>query len=73
MADSTSATAAVASLPDQTAIERAERFTRERFVHDGEEPAVALAPGTARRRALDMALAEIDSGAKVPSTKWRRR
>src|SRR5919197_234442 len=73
MADSTSATAEVATVPDPTAIERAERFTRERFVHDGEDAAVALAPGSARRRALDAALSELDGGAKVPSTKWRRR
>ena len=55
-------------IPDQAAIERAEAFTRERFVHDGEDPAVALAPGSGRRRALDDALREIDAGAKVPST-----
>src|SRR5919201_1720580 len=73
MAESTSATAEVATVPDPTAIERGERFTRERFVHDGEDAAVALAPGSARRRALDAALSELDGGAKVPSTKWRRR
>ena len=33
----------------------------------------ALAAGTARRRALDAALLEIDARAKVPSTEWRRR
>ena len=51
---------------------RAEAFTREPFVLEGEEPAVALAPGTPRRRALDAALAELEAGAKVPSTDWRR-
>ncbi|MDW5593323.1 DEAD/DEAH box helicase family protein [Conexibacter stalactiti] len=60
------------SLPDARSIASAERFTRERFVHDGEEPADALAPGSARRRALDAALAEIAGGAKVPSVAWRR-
>src|SRR3954447_26798896 len=65
--------AAGAAIPDQAAIERAEAFTRERFVHDGEDTAVALAPGSARRRALEDALREIDAGATVPSTKWRRR
>ncbi|HEY0361925.1 MAG TPA: DEAD/DEAH box helicase family protein, partial [Solirubrobacteraceae bacterium] len=65
--------AAEAAIPDQAAIERAEAFTRERFVHDGEDTAVALAPGSARRRALEDALREIDAGATVPSTKWRRR
>jgi ribonuclease E len=73
MADSTSAAVAVAPIPEQAAIERAEAFTRERFVHDGEDVVVALAPGSARRRALDVALRELDGGAKVPSTRWRRR
>ena len=36
-------------------------------------PADALAPGSGRRLALDAALAEIDAGATVPSTHWRRR
>jgi superfamily II DNA or RNA helicase len=73
MADSTSAAVEVASIPEQGAIERAEAFTRERFVHDGEDVAVALARGSARRRALDDALRELDAGAAVPSTRWRRR
>ncbi|HEV2753498.1 MAG TPA: DEAD/DEAH box helicase family protein, partial [Solirubrobacteraceae bacterium] len=47
-------------------------FTLERFVHEGEEIADALAPGGARRRALDAALAELDEGARYPSTGWRR-
>jgi superfamily II DNA or RNA helicase len=73
MADSTSAATVVAPVPDPDAIARAERFTRERFVHDGEELSVALAPGTGRRQALDAALAELAAGADVPSTHWRRR
>jgi len=68
-----SAAVEAAVISDQAAIERAEAFTRERFVHEGEDIAVALSPGSARRRALDDALTEIESGAKVPSTKWRRR
>jgi ribonuclease E len=72
MADSMSA-AAEAAIPEQAAIARAEAFTRERFVHDGEDTAVALARGSGRRRALDDALRELDAGAKVPSTRWRRR
>ena len=63
MAELTSAAAAAAPLPVPSAIERAEAFTRERFVHDGEDAATALAPGSARRRALDAALAELDRGA----------
>src|SRR4051812_16566847 len=61
-----------ASVPDPTLVARAEAFTRERFVHEGEDASIALAPGSARRRALDAALAEIERGEKVPSTKWRR-
>lgn len=59
-------------LPDARSIASAERFTRERFVHDGEDTADALAPGSARRRALDAALAEIAAGARFPSIGWRR-
>src|SRR3954454_24549532 len=73
MADSTSAATLAAPVPDPDAIARAERFTRERFVHAGEDPAAALAPGTGRRLALDAALKEIAAGAEVPSTHWRRR
>ena len=32
-----------------------------------------LAPGTARRRALDDALAEIEAGRKEPSSEWKIR
>ncbi|HMJ33851.1 MAG TPA: DEAD/DEAH box helicase family protein [Baekduia sp.] len=73
MAEPTTQAVEAASIPDPTLVKRAEAFTRERFLHDGEEASVALAPGSARRRALDAAVAEIDAGAKVPSTKWRRR
>ncbi|MEJ7783272.1 MAG: DEAD/DEAH box helicase family protein [Solirubrobacteraceae bacterium] len=58
--------------PSSEDVSRAEKFTRERFVHPGEEPDTALAPGTGRRHALDDALAELGAGAKVPSTQWRR-
>ena len=42
---------------------RAQKWAGEPFLHPGEEPAEALAPGTARRAALDDALAEIDAAA----------
>ncbi len=71
MAEKTTAVEA-ALTPSKADIVRAEDFTREQFVHLGEEIAVALAPGTPRRRALDYALAEIDAGLDVPSTKWAR-
>ena len=45
---------------------RAERWFGEPFLHPGEDPAVALAPGTARRAALDDALVEIDAGTPQP-------
>ncbi len=72
MAESTSV-AAPAALPTPEQIAQAERFTRELFLYPGEEPAAALAPGGPRRRALDRALAELEEGLTVPSTKWRRR
>jgi hypothetical protein len=58
-------------LPTAAQLARARAFTREDFVHDGEQPAEVLAPGTARRRALDAALAEIEAGAEHPSVQWR--
>jgi hypothetical protein len=57
--------------PNPAAIARAEVFTREQFVSDGETLEDALAPGSARRRALDAALAEIEDGRKQPSVQWR--
>jgi ribonuclease E len=67
----TSDVAAVAAVPSGADIERAAAFAREPFLLDGEGPE-ALAPGTARRRALDAALAELDAGAENPSIEWRR-
>ena len=59
--------------PSPAAIARAERFTRERFVHEGESREDALAPGSARRHALDAALAEIEQGESKPSVAWRQQ
>src|SRR5258707_7926293 len=74
MAESTSVALAAATIPSSAEIARAEKLVRERFVHGTEDPAVALAPGSPRRRALDMALAELkaDPKTKHPSTAWRR-
>ncbi|HEX8204833.1 MAG TPA: DEAD/DEAH box helicase family protein [Solirubrobacteraceae bacterium] len=72
MAEPTPAAAEAAPLPDPDDISRAEDFAREPFVLPGEDVAEALAPGGARRRALDAALDEIAEGAKHPSTRWRR-
>ena len=66
MADPTPVAAVVTSVPKPGEISRAEKFTREAFVHAGETTEDALGRGTARRRALDAALSEIDAGAKVP-------
>ena len=72
MADPSAVADRATPVPSSEDVARAEKFTRERFVHPGEERADALAPGTGRRHALDEALAELDAGAKVPSTHWRR-
>jgi ribonuclease E len=72
MAESTEVARAAASIPSSADIKRAEKFVRERFVHEGEDPAVALAHGSPRRRALDQALKELGDDAKHPSTAWRR-
>src|ERR1700761_2952195 len=58
--------------PSPDAIARAELLTRERFVYEGESIEEALAPGSARRRALDAALDEVAAGNSVPSIEWRR-
>jgi ribonuclease E len=63
--------AAVAAVPSGADIERAAEFAREPLLLDGEGPE-ALAPGTARRRALDAALKELGEGAEHPSIQWRR-
>ena len=52
---------------------RAEAWAGEPFLRDGEDPAEALAEGTARRRALDDAVAEMDGGQKTPSSQWKVR
>jgi ribonuclease E len=67
----TTEVAARAAVPSSEDIERAADFAREPFLLDGEGPE-ALAPGTARRRALDRALQELDEGAENPSIEWRR-
>src|SRR5829696_8303249 len=52
---------------------RAQEWAGEPFLHPGEDPAEALAPGTARRSALDEALAEIAKGLGDPSPSWKVR
>jgi superfamily II DNA or RNA helicase len=52
---------------------RAEAWAGEPFLRTDEDPESVLAPGTARRHALDDALAEIEQGAKEPSSEWQVR
>jgi ribonuclease E len=52
---------------------RAEAWAGEPFLREGEDTAQVLAPGTARRRALDDAIAEIDAGRREPSSPWKVR
>jgi superfamily II DNA or RNA helicase len=59
--------------PLVAAAARAEAWAGEPFLREGEDPARVLAEGTARRRALDDAIQEIDGGAKAPSSKWKVR
>jgi hypothetical protein len=74
MADPTPVAAEVTPPPPpRTRSSAPQAFVREPFVVEGEDPAVLLAPGTARRRALDAALAELEVGANVPSVAWRQR
>jgi ribonuclease E len=54
-------------------VERAEGWAGEPFLHPDEEADVVLAPGTARRRALDDALKEIEAGHAEPSPGWKIR
>src|SRR2546423_1922799 len=52
---------------------RAQNWAGEPFLRADEDPAVVLAPGTARRLALDDAVAEMDVGQAEPSYDWKRR
>jgi superfamily II DNA or RNA helicase len=52
---------------------RAEAWAGEPFLRPDEDPDVVLAPGTARRRALDDARSEMDAGRAEPSPEWKVR
>jgi len=58
-------------LPADAAL--AESWAGEPFLRPDEDPAEVLAAGTARRRALDEALAEMAGGRDEPSYEWRTR
>ncbi len=53
--------------------ERTAEWAGEPFLHPEEDAAQVLAPGTARRRALDDALAEIEAGRTEPTPEWKIR
>src|SRR4051794_40559222 len=71
MANTTDVAAQAASELSEADLDRVREFSREPILLEGETIA-DLIPGTARRLAVDAALAELDSGAEVPSFEWRR-
>ena len=58
--------------PSSADIERAARVRPRALPARRREARRPSRPGTARRRALDAALAEIDAGPEAPSIEWRR-
>src|SRR5712692_10998705 len=50
---------------------RASTWAGEPFLHEEEDTIVVLAPGTARRSALDEAIAEIEAGRARPTPEWK--
>src|SRR5690242_13657934 len=52
---------------------RAEAWAGEPFLRPDDDPATALPAGSALRRALDDALAEMAAGLKQPSPEWKVR
>jgi ribonuclease E len=69
MANTTEVAEKVAAIPSRDELLRVEKWTREPFQHDPD----AMRPGTARRRAFDAALAEIEAGHEEPSIEWRQQ
>ncbi len=74
MAESTSVALAAAPIPTSAEIARAEKLVRERFLHDGEDPAVALARGHAAAARAGPGAGRARGGpqGQHPSTAWRR-
>jgi superfamily II DNA or RNA helicase len=66
MANMTQVAERATKIPSPEDLERVEQFTREPF-RDFE-----LTPGTARWRAFDAALAELEAGREAPSVEWRQ-
>ncbi len=61
MANTTDVAAGAATTATESDLGRAQEFAREPFLLEG-ETLDDLAPGSARRRALDDALAELEAG-----------
>jgi ribonuclease E len=71
MANSTDVAARAAGRLTEADLDRVREFAREPILLEG-ETIENLIPGTARRLAVDAALAELDAGAEVPTFEWRR-
>ncbi len=71
MANTTDVAAQAADELSESELDRVREFSREPILLEGETIA-DLAPGTARRRAVDAALVELADGAEHPSMQWRR-
>ncbi len=70
MAKTTDVAASAAGELSEADLDRVRSFTREPILLSG-ETITDLAPGTARRIAVDAALAELEEGAEAPSFEWR--
>ena len=71
MANTTDVAAETANELSEADLERVREFSREPILLEGETIA-DLVPGSARRRAVDAALAEVEQAREVPSFGWRR-
>jgi ribonuclease E len=71
MAKTTDVAARAATELSEADLDRVREFSREPILLSGETIG-DLTPGTARRLAVDAALAELDAGREVPSLEWRR-
>src|SRR3990170_3015213 len=75
MHEATTIPTLTSDIPEEliAAARRAEAWFGEPFLQPDEDAAVALAPGTARRAALDDALDEMDAGLEKPSARRKVR
>ena len=71
MVNPTAVPASVESALSEADLDRVREFTHEPILLEGES-IDDLVPGTARRRAVDEALVEIEGGAELPSFAWRQ-